>query len=101
MSARTARDVISDWIHFEASIQNGFENSRGKSVNDHADDILSALRSAGFAVVPVDPTKEMLGAGATSLVNDQDHKGVPQMAVSPAYGAYKAMLKAAQEANHG
>lgn len=66
-----------------------------------SDAILSALRSAGFAVVPVEPTKEMLGAGATSLVNDQDHKGVPQMAVSPAYGAYKAMLKAAQEANHG
>lgn len=66
-----------------------------------ADAILSSLDAAGFAVMPKDPTKEMLGAGATSLVNDQDHKGVPQMAVSPAYGAYKAMLKAAQEANHG
>ena len=85
MSARTARDVISDWIHFEASIQNGFENSRGKSVNDHADDILSALRSAGFAVVPVEPTEGMRKAGENS----------PNTRL--ASHVWRAMLKAAQE----
>lgn len=66
----SARDVIADWIHFEASIQNGFENSRGKSVNDHADDILSALRSAGWAVVPVEPTNSMELAASEHDMNE-------------------------------
>ncbi len=87
----SARDVIADHLS-----PIGDPAQKGRYLY-HADAILSALRSAGFAVVPVEPTREMLGAGATSLVNDQDHKRVPQMAVSPAYGAYKAMLKAAQE----
>ena len=82
----SARDVIADWIHFEASTQNGFENSRGKSVNDHADDILSALRSAGFAVVPVEPTLEMIAAW--------DRVARPGLHAFEA--RYKAMITAAQ-----
>lgn len=87
MSGKTVRDAIADWIHFEASIQNGFENSRGRSVNDHADDILSAIRSAGFAVVPVEPTEGMLKAGY----------GWPSGVPALDGRAWKALLKAAQE----
>lgn len=43
----SARDVIADWLS-EASITNGFENSRGMSTNDHAD---AALAAAGFSVI--------------------------------------------------
>ncbi len=99
----SARDVIADWIHFEASIQNGFENSRGRSVNDHAEDILSALRSAGFAVVPVEPTEGMKTAACRA--DDGIGNGVPVWVrladggsdVRALVNSYKAMLKAAQE----
>lgn len=52
MSARTARKVIAKIDALEG-IPFGYRA---------ADDIISALRSAGFAVVPVEPTLEMIAA---------------------------------------
>lgn len=90
-----ARDVI-DAVPITVMDNMGgyYESTIGEQLG--ADAIITALRDAGFAVVKKEPTREMLAAGATSLVNDQDHRGIHQLAVSPAYGAYKAMLKAAQ-----
>ncbi len=46
MSARDViADVICDW-----SIRNGFENDFGKSVNDHADEVVTRLQAQGFVV---------------------------------------------------
>ena len=55
----SARDVIAD-VAFEGKVLGHpvrFEMGHSK-----ADAILSALRSAGFAVVPVEPTLEMIAA---------------------------------------
>ena len=52
-----------------------------------ADAILSALRSAGWAVVPVEPTEGMLKAGY----------GWPSGVPTLDRRAWSAMLKAAQE----
>ncbi len=104
MSGKTVRDAIADWIHFEASIQNGFENSRGRSVNDHADDILSAILSAGFAVVPVEPTEDMMRSiGYHQCVADYGTELSPEQErmneffKKSARERYGALLRAAQE----
>ena len=52
-----------------------------------SDAILSALRSAGFAVVPVEPTEEMLADGALQALTTERH----------AQRVWEVMLKAAQE----
>ena len=57
------------------------------------DNILSALRSAGWAVVPVEPTKEMVKAALDYIKADAP-------CANP-HGVYKAMLKAAQEDSRG
>ena len=65
-----------------------------------ADAILSALRSAGFAVVPVEPTRDMLNAAIDTdryKLGDISPLGFrcsPQQMFNK---AYEAMLKAAQE----
>lgn len=81
----SAREVIADWLS-DAAIQNGFENSRGKSINDHADTILSALDKAGYAVVPKEPTLGMNEAGYMA-----------KYAGFWAPDIYKAMVQAAKE----
>ena len=70
---------------------------------DQADAILSALRSAGFAVVPVEPTEGMKTAACRA--DDGIGNGVPVWVrladggsdVRALINSYKAMLKAAQE----
>ena len=78
----SARDVIAD-VAFEGKVLGHpvrFEMGHSK-----ADAILSALRSAGFAVVPVEPTEGMRKAGENS----------PNTRL--ASHVWRAMLKAAQE----
>lgn len=38
----------------------------GRQAKKRAENILSLLRDAGFAVVPIDPTQAMLNCGGTS-----------------------------------
>ena len=64
-----AREVIADWLS-EAAIRNGFENSRGHSINNHADAIIAALSAAGFAIVPKEPTPTMFLAGCAELMGE-------------------------------
>lgn len=61
------------------------------------DDLIKHMNAAGLVIVPKEPTREMLAKGATSLVNDQEHRGVLQLAVSPAFGVWRAMVEAANE----
>ena len=84
MSARTARDVIDAVIYFENDNM-GMSNETTIGETFGADAILSALRSAGFAVVPVEPTEDMRKAGENS----------PNTRL--ASHVWRAMLKAAQE----
>ncbi len=82
MSARTARDVIAksfSWHRLD----------RDASLRE-ADAILSALRSAGFAVVPVEPTGEMCIAGGEAQQRCIGSWGEPRI-------VYRAMIVAAQE----
>ena len=85
MSARTARDVIDAVIYFENDNM-GMSNETTIGETFGADAILSALRSAGWAVVPVEPTEGMTKAASASW---SKHRSSTEM--------YKAMLKAAQE----
>jgi len=78
MSARTAKDVIADWLCDRSD--RAYSEAEGG-----ANSILSALRSAGFAVVPVEPTEGMRKAGENS----------PNTRL--ASHVWRAMLKAAQE----
>ena len=59
---REARDIIADWL-----MDHDVNPPPGKSTNDQADAILTALSSAGLAVVPVEPSFEMLAAFNTSV----------------------------------
>lgn len=52
-----------------------------------SDAILSALRSAGWAVVPVEPTEGMVADGALQALTTERH----------AQRVWEVMLKAAQE----
>jgi hypothetical protein len=93
MSARTAKDVIADWLCDRSD--RAYSEAEGG-----ANSILSALRSAGFAVVPVEPTREMLNAAIDTdryKLGDISPLGFrcsPQQMFNK---AYEAMLKAAQE----
>lgn len=81
MSARTARDVIAKWCASNA------DRAQDIPYYDTADLILSALRSAGFAVVPVEPTEVMIREGFHTASGARD--------------IYKAMITAAQEDSRG
>jgi len=85
VSARTARDVIA--ARLEA----------GVGPNETTPDaILSALRSAGWAVVPVEPTEGMAMAFHEAQWRaPQDRTYMRRLEDFAA--RYKAMLKAAQE----
>lgn len=82
-----AREVLSDWLS-EAAIRNGFENSHGHSINDHADAIIAALKTAGLKIVPEEPTEDSLNA-FRDWYNKRTDKGVVMNA-----DAYRAMLGA-------
>jgi hypothetical protein len=77
----SARDVI---VHTIAQM-----TERGHTNGDAATAILSALAAAGYAVVPVEPTREMLLAapGRTNQATEE----------SMYHGIYRAMLAAAKE----
>lgn len=61
---------------------------RGRTDSEEvADAILSALRSAGWAVVPVEPTEGMVADGALQALTTERH----------AQRVWEVMLKAAQE----
>lgn len=79
MSTETARDVIAksfSWHRLD----------RDASLRE-ADTILSALRSTGWAVVPVEPTEGMRADGALQALTTERH----------AQRVWEVMLKAAQE----
>jgi len=81
----SAREIIAREVSAGC---NTVDWERGRTDSeDVADAILSALRSAGFAVVPVEPTLEMIAAW--------DRVARPGLHAFEA--RYKAMLKAAQE----
>ena len=67
----------------------GLSNTSAAQGEDNADAILSALAAAGYAVVPVEPTREMLLAapGRTNQATEE----------SMYHGIYRAMLAAAKE----
>jgi hypothetical protein len=76
----SARDVIADWW-----LSYGEETWAETDSAGLADAILSALRSAGWAVVPTVPSLAMCWAG----------EKVPDTRLTSE--VYKAMIKAAQE----
>ena len=90
----SARNVIADHLS-----PIGDPAQKGRYLY-HADALLSALRSAGWAVVPVEPTREMLNAAIDTdryKLGDISPLGFrcsPQQMFNK---AYEAMLKAAQE----
>ena len=85
-----ARDVIDAVIYFENdSMAMSNETTIGETFG--ADAILSALRSAGFAVVPVEPTLEMIAAW--------DRVARPGLHAFEI--RFKAMITAAQEDSRG
>mgnify|MGYP001810175423 CR=1 FL=1 len=88
MSARTARDVIANAFGVK-EVFGHRENEPCELCLNTADAILSALRSAGWAVVPVEPTGEMRKAG----------ENAPNTRL--ASHVWRAMLKAAQEDSRG
>ncbi len=55
--------------------------------NKQADAVLLALRKAGYAVVPTEPTTDMLRAGAKALQYGEFSKSEAMTAI------YKAMIK--------
>ncbi len=55
--------------------------------NKQADAVLQSLRKAGYAVVPLEPSKEMLRAGSKALEYGQSSKSEAIIAI------YKAMIK--------
>jgi len=55
--------------------------------NKQAEAVLLALRQSGYAVVPVEPSKEMLRAGAKALEYGESSKSDAITAI------YKAMVK--------
>jgi hypothetical protein len=69
----------------------------------NAERILVALAAAGYAVVPVYPTKAMLNAGHIAERNKQRDMGSAYPTEHPAVGggplgyAYRAMVAAAKE----
>jgi hypothetical protein len=83
-SAMSARDVIAKWSASNAD--------RAQDIPDYdtADAILSALRSAGWAVVPVEPTEGMYLATCDAW--EYHGSGFDQFKRE-----YQALLKAAQE----
>lgn len=89
----SARDVIVEVIC-------GKYLSPSEGTYDKADDILRALGAAGYAVVPVEPTREMLNAAIDTdsfKLGDISPLGFrcsPQQMFNRAYGA---MLTAAKE----
>lgn len=89
-SAMSARDVLQA-VRLPMEIVDGDDGRKvilyGEIGPKGIDAILSALRSAGFAVVPVEPTLEMIAAW--------DRVARPGLHAFEA--RYKAMLKAAQE----
>ena len=66
-----------------------------------ADDQLAALAAAGYAVVPVEPTKEMCRRGAAMFHDTQMASGHPERGGKfsdfelPAAEAWRAMIKLA------
>jgi len=95
MSARTARDVIDAVIYFENDNM-GMSNETTIGETFGADAILSALRSAGWAVVPVEPTEGMAMAFHEAQWRaPQDRTYMRRL--EDFADRYKAMLKAAQE----
>lgn len=99
----SARDVIAD-VAFEGKVLGHpvrFEMGHSK-----ADAILSALRSAGFAVVPVEPTEDMRAAcseAAQGTLSEMSMKyivGEAKVYITGSFdeaAVWRAMLKAAQE----
>ncbi len=61
----TARDVIRDWIYSDTG-----PDALGRTSVERANSLLTALESAGYVVVPVEPTKEMIERGEATL---EDH----------------------------
>lgn len=82
----SARDVLADWIA-DVACPLGFEHETGKSDFSYADAILAALDAAGYAVVPRDPTADMLVEGNLVIARNRLF----------ATDIYKAMLTAAKE----
>lgn len=92
----SARDVIAGLLSTPGPMNRATE----------ADAILSALSAAGYALVPVVPTKEMVLAGETaqedSVDYDRDSYGSYQDIRSDAYLAiWTAMLAAAAKEGEG
>jgi len=73
MSARTARDVIEEVLEIRCE---GYDRNTAEA-------IFFALRSAGWAVVPVEPTEVMIREGFHTASGARD--------------IYKEMITAAQE----
>ena len=82
-----AREVLAKMIFREGFIN--WERSY-----ERADEILAALRTAGMALVPVEPTPLMVAAG-TSAIFDNPPDG--QTVGSTAGDCYRAMLAATGE----
>lgn len=81
----TPRDVIADAMMMAKGSD---EHSLGDY--DDANDLIAALAAAGYAIVPVEPTEEMLRAATE---NDGGYLSSPFLVLER---MYRAMLKAAQ-----
>ena len=93
----SAREIIAKWLRVMTTTQT--------SLSD-AENLVAALRSAGFAVVPVEPTEGMVAAcrGATADTMTQMSMawtgGDAMVNISGVFdeaAVWQAMLKAAQE----
>ena len=87
----SARDVIARAILDDADFADvgSIDLAEFPSCTRRANTILTALAAAGYAVVPVEPTREMLLAapGRTNQATEE----------SMYHGIYRAMLAAAKE----
>lgn len=82
----SAKEVISDAIHLPSA----------RKCDEYADAILAALDSAGYVVVPREPTDEMVVAGDERIIEALNDHTFALRPITPADDAYRAMI-AAQE----
>ncbi len=87
-----ARDAIKAGFA-DAGILNPFEPTADRDV----DDVIAALRDAGYELCPTNPTDKMLSAGADALFEETHYRQRAQTGVWGAGIVYSAMISAAKE----
>lgn len=105
MSA-SARDVLKSWwcASRGGNICSKAHLAECGSCSVCADDIISVLSSAGFVVVPREPTEEMMDAAYQAQINEANYEPWPTDPSGAEYVsewvcariAYRAMLSAAE-----